>query len=459
MPRPKGSLKPLPRYQGSLKLTIIPHFQTLNTRKPMKTPAALLITLALLAPQIAPAANEAPAANATPANAQLDTVRDAIAATQKDLEAKQAAQRRAAQILRETQIAIAKARRELNELTQREQAEWQKLTALQATLSQLQTNISNTKAQVAQLLANNYKNPQPAAVALLLKSSDANQKSRFLTYTRHINQANKTLINKLVQQQSELNSQQQAINTELKRIEQLAAQQRQKLKKLGQTQSQAQANSNQLSKDINARRQKLAQLQANERQLNQIIANIVAKQNAQRKAEAEQRAQEARKRAQAANQRSKAPQSTLTREDLNLRPEQPQRAELPRTEAAPQKPLRGIMPASGNIIGRFGTARPSGGTWRGIFIATAPAPVRSIAAGTVVYTANQAGYGNMMIIDHGNGYMSVYAGLSAIHAGNGSRVNAGQNIATSGTLPAGEQGLYLELRYRNKIMNPLVWLR
>ena len=117
------------------------------------------------------------------------------------------------------------------------------------------------------------------------------------------------------------------------------------------------------------------------------------------------------------------------------------------------------MPASGNIIGRFGTARPSGGTWRGICIATAPAPVRSIAAGTVVYTANQAGYGNMMIIDHGNGYMSVYAGLSAIHAGNGSRVNAGQNIATSGTLPAGEQGLYLELRYRNKIMNPLVWLR
>ena len=425
----------------------------------MKTPTALLITLALLTPQIAPAANEAPAANATPANAQLNTVRDAIAATQKDLEAKQAAQRRAAQILRETQIAIAKARRELNELTQREQAEWQKLTALQATLSQLQTNISNTKAQVAQLLANNYKNPQPAAVALLLKSSDANQKSRFLTYTRHINQANKALIDKLVQQQTELNSQEQAINTELKRIEQLAAQQRQKLKKLGQTQSQAQANSNQLSKDINARRQKLAQLQANERQLNQIIANIVAKQNAQRKAEAEQRAQEARKRAQAANQRSKAPQSTLTREDLNLRPEPAQRSEPQRAEAAPQKPLRGIMPAAGNIIGRFGTARPSGGTWRGIFIATAPTAVRSIAAGTVVYAANQAGYGNMMIIDHGNGYMSVYAGLSSIHASNGSRVGAGQNIATSGTLPAGEQGLYLELRYRNKVMNPLVWLR
>ncbi|MFC2293722.1 MAG: murein hydrolase activator EnvC family protein, partial [Kingella oralis] len=278
------------RYQGSLKLTIIaPIFKRLTQTEFMKTSAALLLSIALLAPQIAPAAND----NPPNPNAELNNVRDAIAATQKDLAAKQAAQRRAAQILRDTQIAIAKARRELNELAQREQAEWQKLTALQATLSELQTNISNTKAQVAQLLANNYKNPQPAAVALLLKSNDANQKSRFLAYTRHINQANKKLIDKLVQQQSELNSQQQAINTELKRIEQLAAQQRQKLKKLGQTHSQAQANSSQLSKDISAQRQKLAQLHANERQLNQVIANIVAKQNAQRKAEAEKRAQRA----------------------------------------------------------------------------------------------------------------------------------------------------------------------
>jgi len=110
----------------------------------MKTSAALLLSIALLAPQIAPAAND----NPPNPNAELNNVRDAIAATEKDLAAKQAAQRRAAQILRETQIAIAKARRELNELAQREQAEWQKLTALQATLSELQTNISNTKAQV-----------------------------------------------------------------------------------------------------------------------------------------------------------------------------------------------------------------------------------------------------------------------------------------------------------------------
>ena len=117
------------------------------------------------------------------------------------------------------------------------------------------------------------------------------------------------------------------------------------------------------------------------------------------------------------------------------------------------------MPVSGSITGRFGTARESGGTWRGIFISAAAAPVRSIADGTVVYAASQSGYGNMMIVDHGSGYMSVYAGLGSIGASNGSRVRAGQQIATSGTMPAGEQGLYLELRYKGRVMNPMVWLR
>ena len=65
----------------------------------------------------------------------------------------------------------------------------------------------------------------------------------------------------------------------------------------------------------------------------------------------------------------------------------------------------------------------------------------------------------MMIVDHGSGYMSVYAGLGSIGASNGSRVRAGQQIATSGTMPAGEQGLYLELRYKGRVMNPMVWLR
>lgn len=400
-----------------------------------KLPALLLCT-ALISPY-------AFAAPAPSADAELGNVRNAIAAAEKDLQAKQAAQAKAQRALREAQAAIARTRREIARLNSQEQAGWQKLSALQAELSKLQTNISSTKAQVAALIAANYKNPQQAAFALLLKNADANQKSRFLAYTRRISAANEHLIRQLATQQAELNAQEKAVSEEIARIGRLTAERQEKLRRLGKTQSQAQTESKKLNQSVAESRQKLARLQENERRLNQIIAGIAAKQAAQRKTEAAQKEQEARKRAE-------NPKSTLTREDLALHPDTPESL---------TKPLRGIMPVSGSITGRFGTARESGGTWRGIFISAAAAPVRSISDGTVVYAASQSGYGNMMIVDHGSGYMSVYAGLGNIGASNGSRVRAGQQIATSGTMPAGEQGLYLELRYKGRVMNPMVWLR
>ena len=115
-------------------------------------------------------------------------------------------------------------------------------------------------------------------------------------------------------------------------------------------------------------------------------------------------------------------------------------------------------PASGSISGRFGQARPGGGTWKGLFISTPPTAVRSIAEGEVAYAAPLQGYGNTVIIDHGDGYLSIYTGLSQISAGAGSRVSARQTIGRSGSLPDGENGLYFEIRYRNQAMNPASWV-
>ena len=85
--------------------------------------------------------------------------------------------------------------------------------------------------------------------------------------------------------------------------------------------------------------------------------------------------------------------------------------------------------------------------------------MRSVGDGRISFAAPLSGYGNTVIIDHGSGYMSIYSGLSAISAANGSRVAKGQAVGTSGTLPAGEEGLYFELRYRQKKVNPQSWLR
>ena len=94
-----------------------------------------------------------------------------------------------------------------------------------------------------------------------------------------------------------------------------------------------------------------------------------------------------------------------------------------------------------------------------MFFATAPAPVQSIAAGSVAYAGPLEGYGNMVVIDHGDAYVSVYSGLSGVSVAGGSSVSAGSNIGRSGGLPSGEQGLYLEIRYRSQPMNPLSWIR
>ena len=85
--------------------------------------------------------------------------------------------------------------------------------------------------------------------------------------------------------------------------------------------------------------------------------------------------------------------------------------------------------------------------------------MQSIASGSVAYAGPLSGYGNIVLVDHGGGYVSVYSGLGSIGVSPGNSVSAGSRIGTSGSLPSGEQGLYLEIRYHSQPMNPLSWLR
>lgn len=389
-----------------------------------------------------------------PSDVQLNSVRKAIEAAQKDLRAKEKAQKETQEKLEQTRIALEKIQRELEELNRQQQDAWAKLQDLQARLTQLQTEIAGTKAQVSRLLIANYKNRRPNAVVLFLKNADPNQKSRFLNYTRYINESNDRVLKLLAQQQTELSAQETAINRELERLRTLTLAQQKKLRELGQNRSQAQTVSRQLNADINRQRNHLAQLRADEQRLNNVIAGINARRATEIKAD--NRNQTTKKRNEPAQQNH-----GLTQEDLALNDNQ--------TEITSQTPAnnntlskrqgRLPMPAQGTIKGTFGGKRESGGTWRGLFIETPPSSVKTIAEGNVSYAANLPGYGNTVIVDHGSGYMSVYTGLSQITVREGSKVNNGQSLGTSGKLPAGEEGVYFELRYRNQAMNPRAWVK
>lgn len=425
----------------------------------------------------------------------LRQVQRAIGESNRKLQQQQSEQRQLQSNIRQTQSELDTVRRELDRLTRSRQTAWRELQAMQAKLDSLQTRIQNTQAQAARLLNSRYRNQQPNAVTLFLQNADPQQKGRHLEYLRHLNQANAQALTQLQHNRQELKQQQDSINEQLKRLDALKRQQQTTAARLGRQQQQQQRQQQSLEQDISRETAKLQTLRQNESRLNGLIASLSRRSAQRQEAERQRRAQILRQRRQqqaqqAQNSNKPAPRSqrlpenehngsnpsdlrpnetrpappeqpdtpnrnTLTAEDLAL--EAPE-AQEPQSHGFSHMQGRLQRPASGSISGRFGQARPGGGTWKGLFISTPPTAVRSIAEGEVAYAAPLQGYGNTVIIDHGDGYLSIYTGLSQISAGTGSRVSARQTIGRSGSLPDGENGLYFEIRYRNQAMNPASWV-
>lgn len=392
------------------------------------------------------------------AGSELKDIQKDLFAVQKDLRQKQSQQKRTQQMIQQTKLALEKAQKELAELNRQQKITWEKWQELQNELTRLQIEVAGTKAQVARLLVNNYKNQQPSAIVLFLQNATAAQKSRFFEYSRYIQAANDKVLQQLADQQVQLEKQEKNIQVQLDKLKKLEAAARQKIAQLGKNHREAVLASNQLNQEIAKKSKQVSELRDDEKRLNAILAQIAQQRAAQRKAEALARQKEKNKQNQLAKSKkeSNSSRGNLTAEDLAT-PKQALQSAPTRGFGALQGQMR--RPVNGSIIGRFGQARETGGSWRGIFIATATAGVQSVAEGTVAYATHLRGYGNTVIIDHGDGYMTVYAGLSSIGVSSGSRVASRQSIGTTGTMPAGEQGLYFEVRYRGRNVNPSAWVR
>lgn len=118
-------------------------------------------------------------------------------------------------------------------------------------------------------------------------------------------------------------------------------------------------------------------------------------------------------------------------------------------------------PVKGEFGGRFGATRAEGGaTWKGVFIRAAEGQeVRAVASGKVAFADWLRGFGNLMIVDHGDGYMSVYGNNEALYKNPGDDVSAGETIASVGSSGGvDESGLYFEIRYRGQAQDPARWI-
>lgn len=366
------------------------------------------------------------------------------------------------------QERIRQARGNLASVNRKQREAWDKFQKLNTELNRLKTEIAATKAQISRFVSGNYKNSQPNAVVLFLKNAEPGQKNRFLRYTRYVNASNREVVKDLEKQQKALAVQEQKINNELARLKKIQANVQSLLKKQGVTDAAEQTESRRQNAKISKDARKLLEQKGNEQQLNKLLSNLEKKKAEHRiqDAEAKRKLAEARlaaaekARKEAAQQKAearRAEMSNLTAEDRNI--QAPSVMGIGSADGFSRMQGRLKKPVDGVPTGLFGQNRSGGDVWKGVFYSTAPATVESIAPGTVSYADELDGYGKVVVIDHGENYISIYAGLSEISAGKGYTVAAGSKIGTSGSLPDGEEGLYLQIRYQGQVLNPSGWIR
>jgi septal ring factor EnvC (AmiA/AmiB activator) len=223
---------------------------------------------------------------------------------------------------------------------------------------------------------------------------------------------------------------------------------------------------------LQAQRAEAATLGRDDKRLSDLVDNLAGQLEAAR--EAAQAAETARK-AEAARQTEQARQEQARRqaqEASQAKERQAAQAEAAAAEAASARSAErtasmqatgaGLKPGlrwpvKGQVMARFGTNRPEGGVWRGVLLrAPEGASVQVVASGTVVYANWLRGFGNLIIIDHGQQYLSVYAYNQSLLKQIGDTVQLGETIALAGSTGGQvDSALYFEIRHRGSAVDPV----
>ncbi len=221
------------------------------------------------------------------------------------------------------------------------------------------------------------------------------------------------------------------------------------------------------SRGAAASAQQVQHLAAQASDLKDLIARAEAAERAREAREAREAEARRKREAEAAQLAAAAAPPPNARAGNGHGPEQPAVAAAPAlpdpTRPAGFRPFsqamgRMVLPAAGEMVTGFGSAGASGESSKGITIATRPgAEVVAPFDGRVVFAGAFRGYGQILIIRHGDGYHSLVAGLDRIDSTVGQWLVAGEPI---GRMSAGEARprLYLELRHDGQPINPLPWL-
>jgi septal ring factor EnvC (AmiA/AmiB activator) len=357
--------------------------------------------------------------------------------------------------LREADEKVARTSRVLAQTETALQRESRALQELQQRRSQLQAGLQAQRQELASLLRAAYRIGTNAPLKLLLSQDRVADANRSLAYHRYLQRERARRISALTTDLTELETVEAQIVERQQTLEGTRQQQKQQAATLAddrRTRAATVASLDERYKDRSEREKALGQ---DAKALETLLANLRA---AAARAEAERKAAARR----AAAEKAAADKAERAAAANGTRPPPRPGKTPPAVASAPAPKVGGLgWPLSGNLLARYGGKLPDGRTSSGVLIgASAGSTVTAVADGTVVFSDWMTGYGMILIVDHGNGYMSLYAHNDTLLRDAGGTVKKGDPVAKVGN--SGGQGvtaLYFELRRNGQPVDPSSWLQ
>ncbi|MCR1006590.1 MAG: peptidoglycan DD-metalloendopeptidase family protein [Stenotrophomonas maltophilia] len=355
--------------------------------------------------------------------------------------------------LREADEKVARTGRALAQTEAALREQGRALAEAEQRRSTLQGNLAQQHRELAGLLRAAYQLGNHAPLKLLLSQDTVADANRALAYHRYLQRERAQRITTLTADLKELEALQAQIAERKQKLQGTQQDQKQQAAALEADRRDRAKTVASLEERFKDQREKEQALGQDAKALETLLANLRA---AAARAEAERRAAARRAAAEKAAAERAARQAAA-----QGRPPPPTKVP-PAVASAPAPKVGGLgWPLSGNLLARYGGKLPDGRTSSGVLIgAPAGSTVTAVADGTVVFSDWMTGYGMILIVDHGNGYMSLYAHNDTLLKDAGARVSRGDAVAKVGN--SGGQGvtaLYFELRRGGQPVNPDSWLQ
>lgn len=424
------------------------------------------------------------------AEAQRAAVQDRLDALKHAISQTEAATDKATEALGKSSQAISRADRSLHDLDTEQNDTERTLAQLTARQALLTTQAAQQQASLSSVLRDNYMAGSGDRAQLLLSGDNPNRISRDMQYLGYVSQAQAKLIATLRANLQAIEADKTAAQEARDSLDEIAREARDQRALLALEKKRHNMQLASLSSRLATQRKQAGDLQRDDQRLAGLVGKLDALIEEQRKADlaaAEQRQARKVAEAKAAKNRRKttaelhaghpanAKAMPLRQDAIDDGPppnKLAQRNEL-RPESVVNSPVAGNfealrgqlrLPVRGDITLKFGGSRGDGPSSKGVFIRTAEgADIRAVAAGRVVFADWLRGFGNLIIVDHGSQYLTVYGNNQSVLKHPGDMVKTGDTIARAGSSAGNsggneQSGLYFEIRHQGRAFDPMTWV-